>query len=334
MLVSNHCFSSQHVVRVDHARLLCKGWQLKHWKLKLDIWNGLSSWGQHHVFLRRLRTCATAAARVTVGRELWLQIGMKTLLKGGDCKQDYTLPKGIKGIQFQFYEYIRTYKPNTWTKHVKKRAMPICVQQSLFQDISRKNSIEWPPARQSVGLPTQASIFVLVDRWFSRARRNPATNWIDWETKRFVAHLYRARRLDSWLAVSNWVKDGSCDYWVRGHLRSFRFVVCAEALCAGLECRVHTWPHLDLNVKWVARILEPYFQTTNKLSEGREFSGVSWNFHICSTFYSCLFQVVQAEMGSDQGSVRLGVWSNWGSFQVMEDILGWKSSSSTEYHWV
>lgn len=82
------------------------------------------------------------------------------------------------------------------------------------------------------------------------------------------------------LADSNWVKDGSCDYWVRGHLRSFRFVVCAEALCAGLECRVHTLSHHDLNVKWVARILEPYFQTRINCQKGESFL----EFHGISTF--------------------------------------------------
>ena len=138
------------------------------------------------------------------------------------------------------------------------------------------------------------------------------------------------------LADLNWIKDGSCDYWVRGHLRSFRFVVCAEALCAGLECRVHTWPHYDLNVKWVGRILEPYFQRINCQKGGSFFRISTFVPHllaVCFRWCKQRWARIRAQwgwgfdrMGKISGSRRWKIFLDFG----MKELFQYRVSLGSE----
>ena len=247
------------------------------------------------------------------------------------------MPKGIKGIQFQFFPWI--YQ-DVQTKHLDETCQKTSdANLCPAEFISRKNSIEWPPARQSVGLPTQASIFVLVDRWFSRARRNPATNWIDWETKCFVAHLYRSRRLDS--SIADW----------QFRIESRMVPVIIE--CGDIYEAFALWSVLKLFVQVQSAESIHDLIMTSMWNELRGFwshtfrqltncqKGESFlEFHGISTFVPHFIAV--CFRWCKQRWARIRAQWGWGfdqigeafRIQMMEDILGWKSSSSTEYHWV
>lgn len=129
MLVSNHYFSSKHVVRVDHARLLCKGRQLKHWNLisEMALVAEVNIMFFCDVCVRVLLLQPESQLAGSFGCRLEWKHSWEVVI------QSRTIPKGYNfNFSHQYHDVQTNHLAETW--HAKERAMPISVQQSLFQE--------------------------------------------------------------------------------------------------------------------------------------------------------------------------------------------------------